>query len=525
MESVPQQKGSLLRSAGVVSSATLVSRVLGLVREQVTAYLFGAGDMVDAFKSAFRVPNLLRDMFAEGALSAGFIPIFSEKLRVHGKDEAMRFAGMVFGALTAVVSMVVLLMIALTPEIAHLIAEGFEDVPGKLADTIQMARVMMPFLLLISLAAMLMGVLNSFGRFFVPALAPALLNLGMIICGIALSPVVDPPVMSLAIGVLAGGFAQFLMQYIALRKSGFRFQLVFDLMNPDLLRLFMLILPTTIGLAATQINVAIINRLASTDSGAVSYLDYAFRLLHLPLGLFAVAIATVALPRLSSEAAAGNVDEFSKIHSSAIRLGLFLSVPTMAIMLLLSTELCAGIFQYGKFTAFDSEQTGNALAMYAIGLPFFTLVRITVPAFYAVKDTRTPAIVSIFSVAVNIFLCFQLRDEYGFIGLALAASIAGVVNLTALTYLLRKRVTIEENRHVMIGGAKIILASAMMAAAIWASRTYITGDWLAGQLHHLVELILLLVIAVVVYLAFCYLLRIEEWHNLSRGVIRRIRGR
>ncbi len=525
MESAPQQKSSLMKSAGVVSSATLVSRVLGLVREQVTAYLFGAGDMVDAFKSAFRIPNLLRDMFAEGALSAGFIPIFSEKMRIHGRDEAMRFAGLVFGALTAIVSAAVLLLISITPEIAGVIAEGFEQVPGKLADTIQMARVMMPFLLMVSLAAMLMGVLNSLGKFFIPALAPALLNLGMIICGVALSTVVDPPILSLAIGVLVGGAAQFLIQYIALRKSGFRFHLAFDLINPDLLRLLLLILPTTIGLAATQINVAIINRLASADSGAVSYLDYAFRLLHLPLGLFAVAIATVALPRLSSEAAAGNTDEFSRIHTSALRLGLFLSVPTMAVMLLLPTEICAGIFQYGRFSAEDSLQTGNALMMYAVGLPFFTLVRITVPAFYAVKDTRTPAIVSIFSVAVNIFLCFQLRDQYGFVGLALAASIAGIVNLTALTYLLRKRISIEENNQVAISGIKIILAASIMALAIWSAKTYLIGGLLAGTLHHLVELLLLLTIAAVVYLLFCHLLGIEEWHNLTKGIARRLRGR
>ncbi len=514
-----------MKSAGVVSSATLVSRVLGLVREQVTAYLFGAGDMVDAFKSAFRIPNLLRDMFAEGALSAGFIPIFSEKLRVQGREEAMRFAGMVFGALTAIVSVVVLLLIVLTPDIAGLIAEGFEKIPGKLEHTIQMARVMMPFLLLVSLAAMLMGVLNSLGRFFIPALAPALLNLGMIICGVALSTVIDPPIMSLAIGVLVGGFAQFLMQYIALRKVGFRFHFIFDLVNPDLLRLVLLVLPTTVGLAATQINVAIINRLASNESGAVSYLDYAFRLLHLPLGLFAVAIATVALPRLSSEVAAGNSDEFSRIHSAALRLGLFLSVPTMAVMLLLSREICAGVFQYGHFTAFDSQQTGNALMMYAIGLPFFTLVRITVPAFYAVKDTRTPAIVSVFSVAVNIFLCFQLRDRFGFIGLALAASIAGIVNLTALTYLLRKRVSIEENRQVMVSGVKIILAASIMAVAILGARTYLVGGLLSGALHRIVELLLLLGIGVTVYLTLCHLLGIEEWHTLSKGIIRRIRGR
>ena len=293
MESKQPAKSGLARSAGIVSSATLISRVLGLVREQVTAYLFGASDAVDAFKSAFRIPNLLRDMFAEGALSAGFIPIFSEKLRSGSKEDAIRFAGLVFGALTAIVAVIVLLMMMLAPQLVTLIAEGFEQVPGKLDSTITMARFMMPFLLMVSLAALLMGILNSLGKFFVPAIAPAMMNLGMIVCAVALTPFVDPPVLSLAIGVLVGGAAQFFVQYLALKKAGFRFPLIIDFANPDLLRLFLLILPTTIGLAATQINVAVINRIASTDSGAVSYLDYAFRLLHLPLGLFAIAIATV----------------------------------------------------------------------------------------------------------------------------------------------------------------------------------------------------------------------------------------
>lgn len=518
MESNQPVKSGLARSAGIVSGATLISRVLGLVREQVTAYLFGASDAVDAFKSAFRIPNLLRDMFAEGALSAGFIPIFSERLRSGSKEEAIRFAGLVFGALTAIVAVVVLLMMIMTPQLATLIAEGFENVPGKLDSTISLARFMMPFLLMVSLAALLMGILNSLGKFFVPAIAPALMNLGMIVCSIALTPIVDPPILSLAIGVLVGGAAQFLIQYLALKKAGFRFPLIIDFANPDLLRLFLLILPTTIGLAATQINVAVINRIASTDSGAVSYLDYAFRLLHLPLGLFAIAIATVALPRLSAEAAAGNVSQFGYIHSSALRLGMFLSLPATVIMLLLSRQICAAVYQYGAFTSEDSIQTARALAMYSVGLPFFTLVRITVPAFYALKDTRTPAIISLISVAANILMCFQLRATFGFAGLALAASLAGMVNFGLLTYLLRKRIRIIEDGSVSRAILRIVGATAFTGLAIWLAREFVVEPYFADKVHHILELLLLAGIAIMAFIGSCWLFRVEELTQLGNKI-------
>lgn len=513
----------MAKSAGIVSAATFVSRLLGLVREQVTAYLFGASDAVDAFKSAFRIPNLLRDMFAEGALSAGFIPIFSEKLRTGSKEDAIRFAGMVFGALTAIVSVIVLLMMVFTPEIAMLLASGFENIPGKMGDTILMGRIMMPFLLLMALAALLMGVSNSLGYFGVPALAPVMLNLGMIICSVALSPFVKPPVLSIAIGVLVGGFGQFVMQYVALRRIGFRFKIIFDLLDPDLLRLLFLIIPTAIGLAATQINVAVITRIASNDSGAVSYLDYAFRLLHLPLGLFAIAIATVALPRLSGEAATGNQLGFNRIHSSALRLGLFLSMPATVVMILLSQEICGAVYQYGQFNSEDTLQTARALSMYCIGLPFFTLVRITVPAFYALKDTRTPAIVSIFSVVMNIFFCFQLRGTYGFVGLALAASLAGLINFALLTFLLRQRIDIAGNKDNLIALLKIAAASVVAGAAIWLMKHFFFAEIQQSRLSNLGAVTLMLAIAAAAYLILCRAFRLEELTRLTDAFVRRFK--
>jgi putative peptidoglycan lipid II flippase len=516
-------QSSLAKSAGIVSAATFVSRLLGLVREQVTAYLFGASDQVDAFKSAFRIPNLLRDMFAEGALSAGFVPIFTEKLRTGTKEDAIRFAGMVFGALTAVVSVIVLLMMVFTPEIATILAEGFEKIPGKMENTILIGRVMMPFLLMMALAAMMMGVSNSLGYFGVPALAPVMLNIGMIICSIALSPFVHPPVLSIAIGVLVGGFAQFVMQYVALRRIGFRFQIIFDLLNPDLLKLVVRVLPATIALAATQINVAVITRIASNDSGAVSHLDYAFRLLHLPLGMFAIAIATVALPRLSDEATNGNRYEFSRIHSSALRLGLFLSIPAAIVMLMLSREICGAVYQYGKFNADDSIQTGKALAMFGLGLPFFTLVRITAPAFFALKDTRTPALISVFSVGVNIFFCYQLRGTYGFVGLALAASLSAVSNFALLTYLLRRRIEITRTREDLIAIGKIVIASVIAGAVIWAAKHYIGVEMHRSRLLNLGAVTGMLALAAVVYLAICKLLKMEEWTRLSNTLMRRLK--
>lgn len=523
MESKSSGKGGLARSAGIVSSATLISRILGLVREQVTAYLFGASDAVDAFKSAFRIPNLLRDMFAEGALSAGFIPLFSDKLRNQSREEAIRFAGLVFGALTAIVGLVVLLLIALAPNLVSVIAEGFESVPGKTELSITMARVMMPFLLMVSLAALLMGILNSLGRFFVPALAPALMNVGMIVCAVVLTPFIDPPVLSLAIGVLVGGAAQFLVQYLALRKSGFRFPLSFDITHPDLFRLIILVFPTTIGLAATQINVAIVNRLASSDPGAVSYLDYAFRLLHLPLGLFAIAIATVALPRLSADAAGGNLSQFSHTHSISARLGMFLSFPATMLMVVLSREICAAVYQYGAFTSEDSVATARALALYSLGLPFFTLVRLTVPAFYALKDTRTPAIVSLMSVAINIGLCFQFREAWGFGGLALAASVAGAANFGLLSFLLRRKVHLEEDRDLLMSFLRILAATVAAGVLTWLLRAYAIVPYIAEHIHHIFVLIILLSFAILVFAAGCWALKVEEFSQFLSVIRTRLK--
>lgn len=329
--------------------------------------------------------------------------------------------------------------------------------------------------------------------------------------------------MSLAIGVLVGGAAQFLLQFLALRRVGFRFEIVFDLINPELLKLMLLILPTTIGLAATQVNVAVVTRLASTESGAVAYLDYAFRLLHLPLGLFAVAIATVTLPRLSGEAAVGNSLEFSRIHSQGLRLGLFLSLPATALLVVLNEEICAAIFQYGAFSRSDTIPTARALAMYAVGLPFFTLVRITAPAFFALKDTRSPAIISVLSVAVNVFLCFQFRERFGFVGLALAASMAGVANFTLLTYLLRKRTRIIGDTQTLIAAAKIIGVAAITAASALLARHYVVRQLMEDQLHHLPQLLFLLAAAALGFIVSCRILRVEEWTTFSDALARRLR--
>lgn len=500
----------MVRSAGKVSAATFFSRLLGLVREQVTAYLFGAGDAVDAFKSAFRIPNLLRDLFAEGALSAGFVPLFSEKLKISGTESAIRFAGMVFGALSIALAVVVLLMMVFTPQIAQIIAGGFDSVAGKMEKTVLLGRVLMPFLLLISLSALMMGILNSLGRFGIPALAPALLNVGMIAAALALSRYVDPPILSLAIGVLVGGAAQFLIQYLYLFKVGFRFGPILDFFNRDLIRMLLLILPMTVGLAANQINVAVINRLASQDSGAVSYLDYAFRLLHLPVGLFAVAIATVALPRLAREAASGDTARFSHLHTRGLRLGLFLSLPSAMVMILLAPDICRVIYQYGHFDATDTALTAKALAFYSLGLPFYTLSRITVPAFYALKDTKMPALIAMLSVLINVLLCLQFRKWLGFSGLALAAAASGLFNISMLVLLLRRKILIVEDRDTAGVLFKLLAATLASALACYFLHAPISTSLPQLGPNGVGNLAILMLTAFAVYIGVCRLLGVKE---------------
>lgn len=472
-----------VRSTAKVSAGTFTSRVLGMARMSVMSGLFGASDANDAFVAAFKIPNLLRDMFAEGALSAAFIPVFTTKLKEVGRSDAMQTANLVLTFLLVAVGLLVIAGVFTAPAIVTLLAPGFEEIPGKFELTVMLGRVMMPFLLVISIAALFMGMLNALGKFGTPAFAPVLLNVCMIAAGFLLCPFTHPPILGMAIGVLAGGLGQALVQLPQLRRGGFRFSFDFKFNNPDLKIILKLMAPMVIGLAATQVNVFVITNLASQlTEGAVSYLDYAYRLLHLPLGLFGVAIATVALPSASRLAAENDLEGMARLYIRSLRFGLFLVLPAQVVLLFAGVPIVALLYQHSRFVAADTIETASALAYYAIGLVAYSSVRITVPMFYAMKETRIPVAVSVVSVAANIALCFVFKGFLDFKGLSLAVACSGWLNFTLLFLLLSRRLPILAMGREFTGFLKVISVSMILAASLVLGQRLYPCDILGGTI-------------------------------------------
>jgi len=440
---VPQADATVAltaRRTKSVAGATILSRLLGIVREQVIAYYFGAGAAVDAFVAAFRIPNLLRDFFAEGAFSAAFVPTFTARLKSEGPQAAFGLLNRMLTVFAVVLALVCLIGILITPQIAWIFASGAERDPAKFTLLVKMARLMFPFLLLISVAAAMMGALNALGRFGIPALAPAGFNVGMIGAAVLFSDQFDPPILALAWGVLAGGLLQWLIQAILLHRMGHRYQWKSAFSHPDVRKVAALMLPAAIGAAAVQINVLAITRFAWTlGDGPVAYLNYAFRILFVPLGVFAVATATVGLPRLSELVASGNEEETRNVFTRGLRTVFFLVVPTAIAFVLLGERICAALYQRGAFDSADTLNTARALSYYSIGLPAMAAIRVTAPLFYAHSDTRTPTLCGVVSVVLNLIGMSVLVGSLGFAGLALSVAGSSIIQVVLLIVLAHRR--------------------------------------------------------------------------------------
>jgi len=443
VEIKPQQR-SIARSAAVMGVATFFSRIAGLLREQTFAYLFGAGIWTDAFNVAFRIPNLLRDLFAEGAMSAAFVPTFNSVLQKDGRQKAFRLTNLTFSAILVVVGTLTVIGIIASPLIVSSLAPEFASNPEKFEVTVTMTRIMFPFLLMVSWAAISMGILNSLGEFFIPAVAPAFLNLAMILAGWLICPLAAdfdmPAITGMAIGAMLGGIIQFVVQLPALWRYGYRFRWQLNFNDPGISRIVRLIIPGTVGLAATQINIAISTILATSQGdGAVSWLSYAFRIMQLPLGLFGVAVAQATLPVISRQAAENDKESMAKTIAGSIRLSSFINLFACFIIIALAEPIIRIIFQHGRFTADDTVATALALQAYAVGLLFFSLVKILGPAFYTLDETKVPVMASISAVVVNIVLNLSLVQSLGYWGLALSTSVGAMFNAGILYYKLEQR--------------------------------------------------------------------------------------
>ena len=469
-EQRPQTAGGrLARSASVTGVATLASRVLGLARDQVLAALFGAGNDMDAFIVAFRIPNLVRDLFAEGAMSAAFVPTFTRQLTRGGKEDGWRLGNNVINALVIVTGTTVVLGMVFAQPLVRLYAGDFSSVPGKLELTVQLTRVTLPFLTMVAIAAAVMGMLNSLNHYFLPSLSPAMFNVATIVLGLALVPAMPalglPRIMAIAIAALAGGLGQVALQWPSLRREGFRWAPVCDPRDAALRQVLLLMGPGAVGLAATQVNIFVNTLLATSQgTGAVSWLSYAFRLMYLPIGLFGVSIGTAVLPAASRHAAVGDTAGIRDTVSRGLGMMLMLNVPATLGLIVLATPIVQLLFERGHFAAADTAATAAALRWYAVGLVGYSTVRIVSPAFYAIGRSRVPVLVSAVAIGTNVIASVALVRVMGFRGLALGTSIAAITNAAALVWLLRRQLDGLHARRIGVTLAKIAIAALVMAA-------------------------------------------------------------
>jgi putative peptidoglycan lipid II flippase len=525
-ESVPTQPASLARSAGTVSAGVFFSRIFGLIREQTFAYVFGAGLANDAFVVAFRIPNLLRDLFAEGSFSSAFVPTFTEVSEKKGRKEAFRLANNAANALSLILAVISLIGILISPWLVPLFAPGFGRVPGKLPLTIHLTQIMFPFLLFIGLAALVMGVLNTYRRFAIPALAPCLLNLSMILAGFFLCPFFgkgpERQIYGMAVGALLGGLFQLLFQVPSLFKQGFRYLPILDFKDPGVRQITKLMVPAIVGLSATQVNIFVNTLLASLlAQGSVSYLNYSNRLVQLPIGLFGVAIATVVLPTVAGHAARGRLDEMRKTVSQALRLVFFLTLPAAIGLIVLARPIISLLYEHGRFHAVDTIGTANALWLYCLGLFAYASVRSLVPTFYSLKDAATPVKISFVSVATNIVLNLILMGPMGYRGLALATSCSACVNMGLLLFFLRRKLGSVDFKRLASTFVRVLIAALAMGAVGWLAVHLLGGVHLHHKFLSLAQVGLGLVFGLLVYAGVARLLHVEELSVFIKTFIRK----
>jgi putative peptidoglycan lipid II flippase len=530
-----------MRSAGVVSAAVFLSRISGLIREMIMARLFGAGIAYDAFLLGFRIPNLARDLFAEGALSSAFVPVFTQYLATKGRREAGELSNLVATALLLAVGGICVLGMIFSPQLVWLLASGFARVPGKFELAVSLTRIMFPFLLLVALAAQAMGILNALNHFGIPALSSTFFNIGSVAFGLGFGYTVGrwmglSLIVSMAWGVVVGGGVQWLFQTPSLYREGLSYRPRIDFTHAGLRKILGLMGPAILGNAAVQINVLVNTNFASsiTDAaghvinGPVSWLSYAFRFMQLPLGLFGVAIASATLPAISRSAALQQMDEFRSTLSRSLGMVLLLTIPSSVGLAVLGPSMIGAVYQWGKFKAADTHQTAMALACYAVGLAGYSAIKILAPAFYALNDARTPMLVSLVSIVVNLAVASSMVKlaGLGHLGLALSTSAVALFGSAALFMLLRKRLQRMHGRALASSVVKILIASAAMGLACYFSSRAV-HHWLGTRkIAQLVDLAVSIPLGGMVYYALCRAMRVAEleaaWAALAGPLSRRL---
>ena len=458
----------IARTASVVSGATLLSRLAGLGRDLATTYFFGTSAAAAAFVVAFRIPNLLRRLLGEGALTVAFVPVFTQTVEGGGLPAARELFRNMFTLLALVLAAISLLGVIFAPEIVTLMAPGFRDDPETFRLTVFLTRVLFPYIFFMGLGALFMGALNSRGYFAAPALGPFMGNLAMIAGTVLLSTLLETPILGLAIGAMAGGLLQIGIQFPSLRRAGLSLRPKFDFRSPGVRRILYLMGPAALGAAVYQLSVFINTILGSfLPEGSIPFLYYADRLMQFPLGIFTVAIGTAALPALSRQSARGDREGFIESARFALGLSFFITVPAMVGLAVLAEPLVGFLFQRGVFTAESTRGTAAALQAYALGLPFLSGASILARVFYSRSDTRTPTLVAAVSLVVSTVTALILMWPLAHVGLALASSISSLVNFCWLYLLLITRDRDFPCREFLREVASYFLLAAVMGAAVW----------------------------------------------------------
>jgi putative peptidoglycan lipid II flippase len=482
-----------------MSAAVFISRILGLVREQVFAGMFGASNATDAYQIAFRIPNLLRDLFAEGAMSAALVPTFIRVQKEHGVRRGWQLATRVFVVLFCVVSLISILGVVFAEPLVALYASAFKSVEGKFELTVSMTRIMMPYFPLVALAASFMAILNACGRFFIPSFASAMFNFVSIAVGVGSAygiPYFWPhsgfqPIEGMAFGVVAGGLVQALIQWPVLRKEGYEIlwnqpSSTKPLQDPALRRMMFLMIPGTVGLAATQINILVNSVFAtSVGPGAVSWLNYSFRLMQFPIGIFGVSLATATLPVFSRYWTSSSYEEASDSLLKSVKRVFAVNFPASAGLAFLGVPIISLIFEHGRFSHHDTVSTAQALAAYAVGLTAYSVVKVLVPICYAIGETKVAVMSSFFSVASNLIFNFMFVKKLGFVGLALGTSITAMLNSILLWMLISRKLAnkgVPSRTSEMLGSlARYLTVAFLMGILVWGVDQYVIFNLSEGN--------------------------------------------
>ncbi|MDS4013992.1 MAG: murein biosynthesis integral membrane protein MurJ [Candidatus Accumulibacter sp.] len=493
---------NLLRSLATVSSMTLLSRILGFVRDFVIARTFGAGMLTDAFFVAFKLPNLLRRLFAEGAFSQAFVPVLGEYKNRYGASETRQLVDRVVSLLFLVVFAVTLLGMLAAPILVYISAPGFAADSGKFALTVELTRITFPYILFMSLVAVAGGILNTWSRFAIPAFTPVLLNLSLILMALFATPYFDPPIIALAWGVFLGGALQLVFQIPSLARLGMLPRFSLSLQDAGVRRIFRLMAPALLGVSVAQVSLLLNSIFASfLNTGSVSWLYYADRLMEFPAGLLGAALGTILLPSLSKSHASGRHKEYSELLDWGLRLTFLLAAPAALALAMLAVPLVTTLFHHGAFTPDDVMRTREALVAYSVGLLGMILVKVLAPGFYARQNVRTPVRIALLCLLVTQLLNLLLIPWLRHAGLALAIGLAACLNAALLYRGLHRQGIYSPLAGWLAFVSKLVLALLAMAAALWFSAGT-NNDWLTwGLTQRLLRLSLVVSFGATVYFA------------------------